>query len=235
MSDVKVMVGIPFSEKPLSMDVFLAWMRLAATGVDVIAGRGPTPLARHNLAASFLANPEFTHLLMLDLDHVHDVDIIARLARWLDTTPKPKIIGGLNYQREAPYSPCVFMFQDDSLGTKVVTGYGPGGLIEVDAIGMGCVLIAREVLEAIGEPYFQFAYVGKRFVGEDIWFCHQAHRAGYKVWCDTTLHSPHQGDHLVSERQFREWMAANRPNNPEETIDSTIVEEVGRPACPESL
>jgi hypothetical protein len=226
MTEPKILVGIPYSEKPLRIDVFLSWMRFAAQGHNVIASEGPTPLSRAGLARTFMANEEFTHLLMLDLDHIHMADVVDHVKQRLMSEDPPKILGGLHFQRQPPYKPCVFMFKDEGLGVSTVTQW-PQGVVETDAVGMGTLCVAREVFETLGQPYFQFAYVGERFIGEDIWFCNQARKAGYKIWVDFMLTSLHQGTKLVGEKEFREWMAENLPNNPKELRETTMRDDAG--------
>ena len=57
------------------------------------------------------------------------------------------------------------------------------GLQEVDAIGMGCYLVARRVLEGIKEPVQSYVYNdGSSFKGEDIVFCERAKKQGFKIY-----------------------------------------------------
>lgn len=64
-------------------------------------------------------------------------------------------------------------------------------LIEVDAVGGGCLLIKTEVLEAIvasGQKPFECYATGG---GEDFDFCEKARKLGYKVWVDWGLQCSH--------------------------------------------
>jgi hypothetical protein len=54
---------------------------------------------------------------------------------------------------------------------------------EVDRIGLGLCLVAREVFEAIPEPWFHFD--GE--FGEDYYFCAKAREAGYRILVDHPL------------------------------------------------
>jgi len=53
----------------------------------------------------------------------------------------------------------------------------------VDAVGFGCILIKTEVLKKMQKPYFEYG----ESIGEDIYFCIKAKKAGYKIWCDTNI------------------------------------------------
>lgn len=60
------------------------------------------------------------------------------------------------------------------------------GLQQVDAIGTGCFLVARRVLEAIPDAPFQRLYYpdGRVERGNDIAFCERVRGAGFRIWCD---------------------------------------------------
>lgn len=59
----------------------------------------------------------------------------------------------------------------------------PTGLVECDAVGTGCVLIARRVLEAIQAPFMRhWTEEGLAEVGNDFAFCQCAKASGYKIW-----------------------------------------------------
>lgn len=62
-------------------------------------------------------------------------------------------------------------------------------ILEVDAFGFGCVFMSVDVLKHLTEPYFVF----KNDLGEDIYFCEKAKKAGYKLYADPTVLCGHIG------------------------------------------
>lgn len=58
------------------------------------------------------------------------------------------------------------------------------GLIEVDAVGSGCMLVHRRVCETVIRPLFvrEIDEDGCVIRGHDYLFCNKAKRAGFKVW-----------------------------------------------------
>lgn len=56
-------------------------------------------------------------------------------------------------------------------------------LEEVDSLGIGFVLIAREVFERTPKPWFW----PQEQMGEDRWFFMRARKAGFRVMCDHAL------------------------------------------------
>jgi hypothetical protein len=61
--------------------------------------------------------------------------------------------------------------------------------------GFGCVLVKSEVFKNI--PYPQFVYKSaidhKDTISEDVYFCTQARRHGFTLWCDTDVLCEHTG------------------------------------------
>lgn len=72
---------------------------------------------------------------------------------------------------------------------RVTEGYRPHenceGLQEVDAIGSGCMLISRRVIEKLrwNQPFLrQWLQDGTVGVGGDYSFCEKAKEAGFRIW-----------------------------------------------------
>lgn len=56
------------------------------------------------------------------------------------------------------------------------------GLVEADAVGTGCVLIARRVLLEVKEPFMREWVDGFQELGTDFAFCKRAKQKGFCVW-----------------------------------------------------
>ena len=76
------------------------------------------------------------------------------------------------------------------------------GLQEVDAVGSGCILIARRVLVALHhrQPWVR-EWDSRGFVtaGTDWAFCKRAKSAGYRVWMHYDYWCEHYKEHAVHE------------------------------------
>lgn len=158
------------------------------------------------MVEDLLSRPRHTHLLLLDIDHKHPVDIIQRLAKWVILFPEVRVIGGMNFRRQPPYDPVMGNVTDNV--RPLVTSWDPG-LIRVDEIGAASLLVHRSVFENMDPPWFANDYSRiweNNWPGEDIGFCRKCKDNGIDVYADTTTVSPHCTDGLVDEDTYRTYM-----------------------------
>jgi GT2 family glycosyltransferase/predicted O-methyltransferase YrrM len=153
--------------------------------------------ARNELVSHFLA-ADFEWALFLDSDMVFPEDTIVRLlmaAEHADT----KIVGGLCVMAtdDGPI-PTIYNHAPAPAITYLHIDYPEDTLVQVAATGAACLLVHREVFEAVaaqhpGEAYPWFKEVERRrnWLSEDLEFCLRAGEAGYSVYVDTTLHIGH--------------------------------------------
>jgi hypothetical protein len=69
---------------------------------------------------------------------------------------------------------------------------------ECQSVGTGVMLVKLSVFKNLPKPWFKFEYdaEGNPAVGEDDFFCREAQKAGFEVWCDPTIPVKHIGDFL---------------------------------------
>lgn len=203
-------VGAVLQERSMShaSHVFYDFWSIAQQGLPIMKmPYGRTDMVRNKLAIELLKT-DFTHLLMLDVDHKHPWDIVQRLSRWVLLDPKKLVIGGLNFRRGPPYDPCCYLRGKD--GKLYPPVEWTPGLIRVDAIGTGSILIAREVFERLPPPWFYNDYSRvweDEWPGEDLGFSQLCRDNGIEMWVDTTTTSPHMIDGWVDETSFRQYLA----------------------------
>jgi len=90
------------------------------------------------------------------------------------------------------------------------------GLIEVDGVGTGCLLVHRSVLEEMQPPWFKFVYNedGTLKLGEDFYFGEQLRQMGQEMFVST--------DHVCSHyrktdlTEFAEIVAEAENVDPEQ-------------------
>ena len=113
------------------------------------------------------AGPDVEAVLFLDSDCLVEYDTLQRLL----AHDVKGIVGAW------------FMSHDGSAPVNVPNQQALQGLQEVEWTGIPCMLIHREVLEAIGDPWFPN---GREFGGwQDKIICKRAKAAGFPVYVDT--------------------------------------------------
>lgn len=133
-----------------------------------------------------------THIMFIDADMTFPRDGIERLLK------QDKMIIGANYnQRQIPLISTIKL--EDKNG-KYISGTAkkfPKKTFEVAAIATGFCLLNLSIFDKISEPWFVAGYIDdmKDFNTEDVYFCKQAKKAGFKVYCDPTLVVKHIGDY----------------------------------------
>ena len=208
-------IGIPV-ERYMSTRAFLQFWQIAQQGFPLLARNySRCDIHRNEYGRLMLNNRRFSHLIMLDSDHTHPPDVVQRLAQSAAQHPDKLVIGGLNFRRTEPFDPCIFKY-DPAGKLRQPVKWGKG-LLEVDVLGHGCVIIAREVFERIPPPWWLYEYNGDYsdpskeypFPSDDVGFSLLCAKHGIKLWCDTTLTSPHIGETLVGPEPFKEYLAAH--------------------------
>lgn len=150
------------------------------------------------------AGEKFTHLLWLDDDQVFEADLACVLARH-----DKDMIGALYFARVGKTLPVVYVKDDD--GEDEYKHFplieAPNCLFECDAIGFGAMLMRRDVLDRVPQPWFTIDYRA----GEDIAFCVKAKKHGVKVFCDGQLKMGHIGvPKVVGYQDYLRYMKENQ-------------------------
>ena len=158
--------------------------------------------ARNAMAQEVIDNPEITHLMMIDDDHVFESDILMKMLE-----KDVDVIGALAFKRRPDFAPCVYKKNSNGDHFTIL----PEDFIEVDAIGSGCILVKRKVIEDIEFPWFQTGY-DENYIhwSVDFDFCKKVKAAEFKIWCDPTIRVKHIGDQpLIDENNFQNYIKEN--------------------------
>lgn len=121
-------------------------------------------------------------LLFLDDDHVFGPDLLLRL---LDR--RVDLVGALYLRRGRPFTPIAYSSRLPDDRWEPLDLGGRSGLVPVAAVGTGGMLVRREVLEAVAEPWFERRPEGT----EDLLFCESAIAAGVQPHVDLDARMGH--------------------------------------------
>lgn len=151
----------------------------------------PGPVKTHFVEGSHIAwqrnqvirQMEGSWVFFLDTDQVCAPDTLLRLL----AVHQP-IVSGLIAQRHAPFRPVAFCGERQLTWAEIPAE----GLLEVDHVGTGCLLIHRAVINCIPIPWFAVGQIDPERVGEDLYFSRKAREAGLSLRIDCDVRVGHQ-------------------------------------------
>lgn len=146
--------------------------------------------SRNMLLKEFLkTNAQYA--FFLDSDMVMQNNLIEKLLE-----QEKDVVSSLAFTRTMPPMPAIR--KKTSEGYKAIEDYPKDSLIEVDAVGLYSMLLKREVVEKIfTQTNGTFIPVEKNQFnetkGEDIIFCENIKKSGYKIHVHTGIKIGHYG------------------------------------------
>lgn len=153
--------------------------------------------ARNN-AVKYALDNEMDYILFIDDDMV--IDSSYNLFDKLIKHDKD-IVAPLFFKRFPPYMPLLFkrnIYADGRYTTfDNIVDYKKG-LVKVDGVGFGCVLIKTSVFKDLDKPYFMISDT----FGEDLYFCNKAINKGIDIFVDTTITVGHLGEKTVADESL---------------------------------
>lgn len=157
-------------------------------GTAMIPARGASIAENRNGIAEQALELGAEWVFYMDDDQVFAPDTLTRLL----AHDKP-ITSGLYVSREAPFVPHVYDVEDERGWCSYrELKNGDSGLHEVKSVGAGCMLVRREVFEAMERPWWRLGQITSDGWGDDHNFCHRAREAGFGIWVDLEIVVGHQ-------------------------------------------
>jgi hypothetical protein len=190
-------------------------------------GRMLTPLAREEAGKACLEYG-MDYVFFIDDDMIcpndlfqqlwrHDVDIVAPLAFTRNYPHKAviyQVTKGFDKVAQMPY----FI-------NHYIHKYPRNKLVQCDAVGFGAALIKRQVFEKTPKPWF----MSTTATGEDIFFCYNAWKAGFKVYMDTSTKIGHLSHPPEITEEYVDRLFANQKDDQEKHFGNYPAELVSEP------
>lgn len=127
-----------------------------------------------------------THILWLDSDMSFPFYTAYKLLEH-----RKSIVAGNYVTRQLPYKTVAYteLGSWDSYLRHSKDQSVQNDLIQVEGIGMGCMLTDMKVYDSIPKPWFPITYQPEAddYLGEDINFCMAARQQGHEIWVDDIL------------------------------------------------
>jgi len=184
-----VMIAVPAMEMvnaEFAQHLAMAAANMVANGIKINCAfniGSVITIARRNLVDIFMKS-DFDYIFWVDSDMKFPIDAPIRLLK------RNKAIVGANYRRRRFPNPN-FTGMRGSSGqfTEFETRDDSPPMELIDVLPHGLVMVHRSVYEKIPQPHYLQEYIPELNleIGEDIFFCQQAQKAGYEVWCDQEL------------------------------------------------
>lgn len=132
----------------------------------------------------------YDYLFCVDSDIVLPNDALARLI-----AADKDVVSGLYIQRK-PGHHILEIYEDTPNGGTQNAKWENlkgRGLVEIAGCGFGCVLVKGDVLRKMPYPHFVYkSALDHAFTfSEDVYFCLEARKHGFKIWADTSLLCEH--------------------------------------------
>jgi hypothetical protein len=156
-----------------------------------IKGVIPRITLSHNDCRNYFLNNKYDLMLHLETDIFPDIDIVENLI-----TEKKKVIGAVYYinegaersimaQRFIELAPYVAISENFGANEEII--FLDGSVKQVSHIGLGCVLIDKDVLQKI-----KFRYVDNVVCYADSYFAEDCRSLGYKIFAHTNCIAEHR-------------------------------------------
>jgi len=163
---------------------------------DRCRARGPyIPENRNALVRRFLTG-SYEWMWTLDVDLSFDPGLLDQLLMVADPVEKPVVAGFYlnSYDNSVPRVEWLPTWQEEIDGRiEVVKDLRLGEVRQVAVVGAGCLLVHRDVLEAVGKthandpwPWYGHDVIlgewGPQRAGEDTTFCSRVREEGFSIW-----------------------------------------------------
>lgn len=196
--------------------------RLSHPGWLVAVGTTNIADGRCKAVQAFLEATTADWLWFIDTDQVFEPDVLERMIQSADPVERP-ILSALVMARRPERDPeitpaCVVLAPTDPPMPVAPTMIPAERHWPVAAVGCGCVLIHRSVLEKVGKafkgktplPWFEFSPWRRQengvevldLMGEDYTFCFRAAHVGFGSTVDTTIHVGHNKTVTLTASHF---------------------------------
>ncbi len=191
----KILIGVCSGESLKAETMLCLFQLLGTTKQNAIFSLqigGYKPFNMNRLVQAARDNGA-THILNIDSDMMFEPDVLDRLLK------HDKAIVGVNYRargtkedQDYPYSTVKFGRIEEYEERKPEDF--PTKLFNCSAVGLGICLMKMTIFDKLPKPYF---YTKEKdiLVTEDIVFCQDAQKAGFKVWCDPEIPVKHIGSY----------------------------------------
>jgi GT2 family glycosyltransferase len=196
---LKLLIGIPTGGQPTRPFLdSLAQLQLPANVAEadrLVWSGNMVAVQREMIARAALAGGADV-LAMIDDDIVLPPDALVRLLGALDADSGAAVAGALYYSRDSARPMAVIRWDSRDTTTAAIPAFDDG-IVPVDGVGFGCVVVRLAALRALEQPYFAaHLYIDPqsrtvRQCDEDYLLCERFRHAGRRVLLHAGVRAGH--------------------------------------------
>lgn len=165
-------------------------------------------------------------------DHTWENDCLLRLLKAADETPEADILVPLVVKRNPPWHLVIFHQngerEEDGMPRWLPYQWSEvpeEGTFEIDAAGSAGMLVKREVLDTMGDPWFRST--GGVVLNEDVTFCRDATQHGFRIYASADVTMGHIGIFNVRPmRRDGRWGAMTEFSSPDERFQNVFMPDI---------
>jgi len=200
-----VLIGMPTRNLVQAQTVTTLFSLSATpdTRISLAVRLGSVIADKRNLICKDAIKRGDDYVFFVDSDVQFPPDTLTRLLK-LDKD----VVGALYFRTFHPYEPNITekVQVDGKTKLQVPLTWDRERPFKCWSIGTGTMLIKTSVLKALQEKlnseWFKFDRIDGIPAGEDVFFCNEAGKAGFEVWCDPRIKTYHWDNYGFSIDEY---------------------------------
>lgn len=178
----RMVVGVSTADNARYTVFYASLMALDLRGIDSVMTVVSSAVISENRnhITKVMLDQKADYVLYLDDDHILPSNVVQRLL-----AADKDVISAHYIRRQPPFNPVLMEHElPDRSHTWKLLDPKESGIVSVAAVGAGCLLIKRKVIEALEPPYWTLGQINPASWGDDLDFCSRVRKAGFEVHCD---------------------------------------------------
>ena len=192
----KVAIALPLSWTHIWSPFFLSFLQMclhSAEKYQLAVYTSNTSLIdkMREVLADEVLTTEPDYVLWIDADQLYPMKTLVQLVGHVDSGHP--VVGGITPDKHTG-KPMVYRFLNDKGSCAQDRSFKVDrGLVQVDAMGFGGIMMSADVIRKVDPPRFPRTWdeAMQSYVGEDFGFYYNCKKAGIPVFADTDLHYSH--------------------------------------------